>query len=412
MLTDTAIKQVRSSNKTQKLFDGYRTGLHLLVHPGGRKTFAIKYSHPISKKERTFTIGPYPHISLKEARTETEKARTLLIHGIDPQEDKVKRKAAIKAAQIDTFENLMHDWINVRGARWSETYRHKIRTMLRRHLLPALGKSPITKITSPILLSLLRPIESCGKTDLAHTLLEQAGSIFRYAISTGRAVNDPASALRGALVPHRQVNLIAVTTPEDFRELLLAMDSYKGEYVTRAALEFTMLTFQRTQSILLAQWRQIDWNARLWRIPAETMKMKDPHLVPLSRQAIELLLSLHPLTGHSEFIFKSISYKSKPISGNTMLYALGRLGFRGRMTVHGFRTTASTLLNENGHPADVIEAALAHTKGDIRSIYNRALYLAEREKMYQWWADYTDKLRGSINQESNDKAQELLQLES
>ena len=395
MLTDTTIKQVRSSKKTQKLFDGYRTGLHLLVHPGGRKTFAIKYPHPITKKERTFTIGPYPHITLKEARAETEKARTLLVHGIDPHEDKVKRKAEIKATHLDTFEQLANDWITHRGARWSESYRHKVRTTLARHLIPALGKTPITKITAKSLLSLLRPIENIGKTDLAHTLLEHAGAIFKFAMIEGRAENDPASALRGALIPHRQVNLVAVTTPEDFRELLLAMDCYQGEYVTRAALEFTMLTFQRTQSILLAQWSQIDWNARLWRIPAETMKMKEPHLVPLSRQAIELLCALQPLTGHSDFIFKSISYRSKPISGNTMLYALGRLGFRGRMTVHGFRTTASTLLNENKFRADVIEAALAHTKGDIRAIYNRARYLPERTEMYQWWADYVDELRKS-----------------
>ena len=165
MLTDTAIKQVRPSNKTQKLFDGYRTGLHLLVHPGGRKTFAIKYPHPITKKERTFTIGPYPHITLKEARAETEKARTLLVHGIDPQEDKVKRKAEIKAAHVDTFEQIAHDWIKFRGARWSEKYRHKVRTTLARHLMPALGKTPITKITAKFLLSLLRPIENSGKTD-------------------------------------------------------------------------------------------------------------------------------------------------------------------------------------------------------------------------------------------------------
>jgi integrase len=368
-----------------------------LVHPGGRKTFAIKYPHPITKKERTFTIGPYPHITLKEARAETEKARTLLVHGIDPQEDKVKRKAEVKAAYADTFEQLANDWIKHRGARWSESYRHKVRTTLARHLMPALGKTPITKITAKFLLSLLRPIENSGKTDLAHTLLEHAGAIFKFAMIEGRASDDPASALRGALIPHRQVNLVAVTTPEDFRELLLAMDSYKGEYVTRAALEFTMLTFQRTQSILLAQWSQIDWNARLWRIPAETMKMKEPHLVPLSRQAIDLLRALQPLTGNSEFIFKSISYRSKPISGNTMLYALGRLGFRGRMTVHGFRTTASTLLNENNFRADVVEAALAHTKGDIRAIYNRARYLPERTEMYQWWADYVDQLRQKSN---------------
>ena len=162
MLTDTTIKQVRPSNKTQKLFDGYRTGLHLLVHPGGRKTFAIKYPHPITKKERTFTIGPYPHITLKEARAETEKARTLLVHGIDPQEDKLERKAEIKAAHEDTFEQMANDWIKFRGARWSEIYRHKVRTTLTRNLFPALGKTPITKITAPLLLSLLRPIENNG----------------------------------------------------------------------------------------------------------------------------------------------------------------------------------------------------------------------------------------------------------
>jgi hypothetical protein len=240
MLTDTAIKQVRPSNKTQKLFDGYRTGLHLLVHPGGRKTFAIKYPHPITKKERTFTIGPYPHITLKEARAETEKARTLLVHGIDPQEDKVKRKAEIKAAHVDTFEQLANDWIKFRGAHWSEKYRHKVRTTLTRNLFPSLGKTPITKITAPLLLSLLRPIENNGNTDKAHTLLEHVGAIFRFAMSEGRAAMDTSLALRGALIPHRQVNLPAVTTPEDFRELLLAMDCYKGEYVTRAALEFDL----------------------------------------------------------------------------------------------------------------------------------------------------------------------------
>lgn len=254
--------------------------------------------------------------SLQQTLSSLPRQRSRGTHRI---RDTEMRKAEIKAAHVDTFEHLTNDWIKVRGARWSETYRHKIRTMLARHLLPALGKSPITKITAPLLLSLLRPIEANGNTDLAHTLLEQAGSIFRFAISTGRAVNDPASALRGALVPHRQVNLVAVTTPEDFRELLLAMDSYQGEYVTRAALEFTMLTFQRTQSILLAQWNQIDWNARLWRIPAETMKMKEPHLVPLSRQAIELLRALQPLTGHSDFIFKSINHAKFFVLANNLI---------------------------------------------------------------------------------------------
>lgn len=327
------------------------------------------------------------------ARDRAEAARGLRVLGVDPREEDKRRKEASRAAAEDTFEQLGNEWMKVRGARWSDTYSQKIRAMLEHHLYPAVGKKPITQISAPLLLSLLRPIEECGKTDLAHTLLQQAGAIFRFAIATGRAVNDPAAALRGALAPHREKNLNAITIPEEFAELLRAMDSYQGEYTTKAALEFTMLTFQRSQSIRLAKWDQIDWTNKLWRIPSEIMKMKEPHLVPLATQALDILRALKPVTGHSEYIFPCLFSRSKPISSNTMLYALVRLGYRGRMTVHGFRSTASTLLNENGHHPDVIEAALAHVRGDIRSIYNRAKYLPERVNLYQWWADYVDDLR-------------------
>jgi integrase len=394
MLTDTAIKQFRPEpSKTKKLFDGGRTGLHILCHPSGRKVFVIKYTHPVTRKEQTLTIGEYPHISLKAARERAEAARGLRVQGIDPREVEKREKEEIRAATEDTFEQIAQEWMRIRGSHWSISYRKKISTLVSRHLFPAIGKLPITKISAPLLLSILRPIEACGKTDQAHTLLEQAAAIFRFAISTGRAVNDPAAALKDALIPHRQKNFPAITTPEDFAQLLSAMDSYQGEYTTKAALEFTMLTFQRSQSIRLAKWEQIDWNNKLWRIPAEIMKMKEPHLVPLATQALDLLRALEPVTGHSEYIFPCLFSRSKPISENTMLYALVRLGYRGRMTVHGFRSTASTLLNENGHHPDVIEAALAHVRGDIRSIYNRAKYLPERIKLYQWWADYADGLR-------------------
>jgi integrase len=398
MLTDIAIKQLRPDPpKTRKLHDGGRNGLHILCHPSGRKVFAVRYAHPVTRKEQTLTIGEYPLVSLRTARERAEQARTLRLQGVDPREAEKREKEEIRAAAEDTFEQIAQEWIRIRGSHWSDAYRKKISTLVSRHLFPALGKEPITKISAPRLLSILRPIEACGKTDQAHTLLEQAAAIFRFAISTGRAVNDPAAALKDALVPHRQRNYPAVTTPEEFAELLRAMDSYQGEYITKAALEFTMLTFQRSQSIRLAKWDQVDWTNRLWRIPAETMKMKEPHLVPLSTQALDLLRVLAPVTDHSEYIFPCLFSRSKPISENTMLYALVRLGYRGRMTVHGFRSTASTLLNENGHHPDVIEAALAHVRGDIRSIYNRARYLPERVKLYQWWADYVDCLREPVS---------------
>jgi len=397
MLTDTFIKNTRPAPRLKKHFDGNGTGLHLICHPGGKKTFAIKYLHPVTRKEQTLSIGGYPTISLKEAREQASNTRVLLAQGFDPHEFRVKARMKEKAAAIDTFKNVGLDWMQVRGAGWSTSYRVKTETMLNRHLFSSLGELPITQITAPQLLAVLRPIEATGKTDLAHTLMQHASAIFRFAMATARAIADPAAALRGALAPHKQENFPAITDPGEFAELLVALDSYKGEYITRSALEFTLLTFQRSQSIRFARWDQIDWNAKLWRIPAEIMKMKDPHLVPLSRQTEDLLNAIRPLTGEGIYIFPSLTDRTKTISENTMLYALVRLGYRGRMTVHGFRTSASTLLNENGHQPDVIEAALAHTRGDIRSIYNKAKYLPERRTMYQWWADHCDELREHKN---------------
>ena len=307
-------------------------------------------------------------------------ARELLAQRIDPRAHKLQTLMGKKSATVDTFKNIGLDWMQISGARWSLSYREKTEAMLERHLFPALGSFPIRELTAPKLLAVLRPIEECS-TDMAHILLQHAGAIFRFAIATARGVSDPAAALRGALAPHKQVNFPSITDPAEFSELLVAMDAYQGEYTTRAAMEFTLLTFQRSQSIRFARWDQIDWNAKLWRIPAEIMKMKEPHLVPTSRQTEELLKKIHPLTGQGDYIFPSLTDRSKTISENTMLYALVRLGYRGRMTVHGFRTSASTLLNENGYHPNVIEAALAHTRGDIRSIYNKAKYLPERRTM-------------------------------
>jgi integrase len=393
MLTDTFIKSLRPAPLLKKHFDGNGTGLHLISHPGGKRTFAIKYLHPVTRKEQTLNVGEYPSTTLKDARDQAINTRVLLAQGTDPRELRAQARIKDKATIVDTFKNLGQDWMQVRGAGWSESYRKKTETMLDRHLFASLGAFPITQITAPQLLAVLRPIEATGKTDLAHTLMQHASAIFRFAMATARAIADPAAALRGALAPHKQENFPSITDPDEFSELLVAMDAYQGEYTTRAAMEFTLLTFQRSQSIRFARWDQIDWSAKLWRIPAEIMKMKEPHLVPMSRQTEELLKKIHPLTGQGDYIFPSMTDRAKTISENTMLYALVRLGYRGRMTVHGFRTSASTLLNENGYHPDVIEAALAHTRGDIRSIYNKAKYLPERRTMYQWWADHCDELR-------------------
>lgn len=392
MLTETLLRQVRPSHSSRKIFDRNGTGLHVILHPSGRKTFALKYYQPITKKEQTYTIGVFPLISLKEARNRVHEIRKQIANGLDPREQIQKDKNP-SALNEDTFRSIATDWMNVRGARWSVGYRHKVESMLGRHLYPRIGDTEISAISAKELLALLRAIEINQQGCIAHTLLQHCSAVFRYAIATERGTADPAAALRGALPPHRTKNHAAITDPSEFGELLWMIDGYQGDVVTRIGLRFTALTFQRSRNVRFARWAHIDWAAKLWRIPAEEMKMREAHVVPLSAQSLDLLRELHPLTGQSEFIFPGGISSRKPLSENTMLYALKRLGYVGRMTVHGFRTSASTLLNENGRHPDVIEAALAHTTGNVRAVYNKAKYLSKRIEMYQWWADYCDSLR-------------------
>ncbi|WVN41775.1 tyrosine-type recombinase/integrase [beta proteobacterium MWH-UniP1] len=400
MLTETLLRQIKPGPTPKKLFDGNGTGLHVILHPSGRKTFALKYYHPITKKELTYTIGSFPLVSLREARNRVHELRKQIATGLDPREQGQKRKNQA-SFDGDTFRLVATDWMNVRGARWSVGYRHKVESMLGKHLYPRIGDAQISAITAKELLGLLRAIETNQRGCIAHTLLQHCSAVFRYAIATERGTNDPAAALRGALTPHKTKNHAAITDPSGFGELLWMIDSYQGDFVTRMGLRFTALTFQRSRNVRFARWAHIDWASKLWRIPAEEMKMREAHLVPLSAQSLEILRELLPLTGHSEFIFPSGISSRKPLSENTMLYALKRLGYVGRMTVHGFRTSASTLLNENGRHPDVIEAALAHTNGDVRAVYNKAKYLSERIEMCQWWADYCDSLRARAERSRN-----------
>lgn len=395
MLTETFLRQLKPTNKPKKIYDGKGTGLHVIVHPTGRKSFTLKYYHPETKKEQTLTIGTYPMIGLKEARLRVLELRANIATGQNPRPTRGDRESGHVSGK-ETFRALATEWMDTKGAHWSPSYRHKVEAMLRRHLYPNIGERAITTLSAREFLTLLRSIEHNIQGCIAHTLLQYISGVFRYAIATDRAINDPSQALRGALKPHRTENLAAITNPDHFGELLWLIDSYQGDFITKMCLKFTALTFQRSKSIRFAKWCDIDWGMRLWRIPAAEMKMKEAHLVPLSRQCLELLETLKPHSGRTGFLFPSAITSLKPISENTMLYALKRLGYSGRMTVHGFRTSASTLLNENGRHADVIEAALAHFSGSIRSIYNRARYLPERIEMYQWWADYCDTLRALV----------------
>lgn len=389
-LTDTAVRNAKAGEKPVKLFD--EKGLFLLIAISGGKWWRLKYRY--GGKEKLLSLGTYPEVSLKAVRDRRDEARKLLAEGVDPAENRKEQKEA-KADQIaNTFEAIAREWMAVRGKTWSASYASKTKSALERHAFPAIGSKPVTELTPPKLLSVLRAIEKRGTVDMAHRIQQHMGAICRYAMITGKAISDPTLSLRGALSTVKQEHFIAITDPAEFAQLLRDIDSYRGEVTTKAAMQLLALCFQRTQEVRFAEWSQFDFDAALWRIPAEIMKMREPHIVPLSKQAIAVLEELRPLTGGGRLVFPSTISRERPISENTVTYALARMGYKGRMTGHGFRTSASTMLNEQNYAEDVIESQLAHgDPNQVRGAYNQARYLPARKLMMQQWADYLDKLK-------------------
>lgn len=389
-LTDTAIRNLKPQSKPVKLVDG--DGLYLLLNPNGSKWWRLDYRY--GGKRKTLSMGVYPDVSLKLARDRCKEARSLLVSGADPGEQRKAEKKAKAEAGSNTFEALGREWMARKGTEWTKSYADKTKSALERHAFPAVGAKPISEISAPELLAMLRAIESRGTVDMAHRIQQHCGAIFRYAIASGRAIYDPVPSLYGALATVKQEHYAAITDPLEYAQLLRDMDNYRGEATTKAAMQLLALTFQRTKEVRFAEWSQFDLEGGLWRIPAEIMKMREAHLVPLSRQAVEVLKHIQALTGTGRLIFPSSTSRERPISENTVVYALARMGYKGRMTGHGFRSAASTLLNEQGYRHDVIERQLAHSERNaVRAAYNRAEYLPERRKMMQEWADYLDALK-------------------
>lgn len=389
-LSDTAIKNTKPQAKPIKVRDG--GGLYLLINPNGSRWWRLDYR--FDGKRKTLSMGIYPDVPLKTARSRRDDARVLLADGVDPGAQRKAEKQAKSEAGSNTFEALAREWMATRGKEWTESYASKTKSALERNAFPAIGSKPITEITAPNLLAMLRAIESRGIVDMAHRIQQHCGAIFRYAIATGRAIADPIPSLRGALSTVKQEHYAAITDPAEYAELLRDIDNYRGEATTKAAMQLLALTFQRTKEVRFAEWSQFDLAAALWRIPAEIMKMREAHIVPLSKQAIEILNRLQAITGGGRLVFPSSISRERPISENTVVYGLARMGYKGRMTGHGFRSVASTLLNEQGYRPDIIERQLAHSeKNAVRAAYNRAEYLPERKNMMQEWADYLDKIK-------------------
>lgn len=403
-LTDSTIRGASAPDKPRKLAD--EKGLFLLVNPNGSKLWRLKYR--MAGKEKLLALGAFPDVGLKKARDRRDEARKLIADGIDP--NAVRKKEKAEAAGADTFGYVAEDWFKRQRENWTEGHAVTVRSRLDRDVLPYLARRPLREIDAPELLTVLRRVESRGAVESAHRIKTICGQVFAYAVAIGSATRNPAADIGpGAIRPARVKPMAAVLKPAEVGALLLAIDDYSGTHVVRCAFKLAPLVFVRPGELRAAEWSEFDLDADApqWVIPAARMKLKlehkaDPtrsHIVPLSRQSVAVLKDLQQLTGTGRFVFPGHGSHgdayARPMSENAITAGLRRMGYSGdEMTGHGFRSIASTMLNERGFNPDAIEAQLAHTTGSkVRAAYNRARYLDERRAMMQAWADLLDSLK-------------------
>ncbi len=387
-LTDTAIKKLKAGDKPVKVSD--ERGLYLLVNPSGSKLWRWKYR--FDGKEKVLPVGQYPDISLAQAREAREDARKLLALGNDPMAQRKAKKIARRLAVEDTFAATAKKWWESWKAARSDSHTLYVWRRLEADIFPAIGARPITEIEAPELVAMMKKIEERGALDIAKRALQTCSQIFRYAIAHGAAKRNPAADIRPSdVLASRKKENYARVDAKELPQLLRKIEVYNGSTITRVAIKLMSMTFVRTKELIGARWAEFDLDAARWDIPSERMKMKTPHIVPLSTQAVTLLRSLHTLTGHSALLFPGERNHEKPMSNNTILGALDRMGYAGQMTGHGFRGLASTLLHEQGWPHEHIELQLAHQeRNQVSASYNHALYLQPRAKMMQAWSDFLD----------------------
>ena len=396
MLTDTAVRNAKPRAKPYKVSDSL--GLYLLVNPKGSKLWRVKYR--INGVERKLAIGPYPQFTLAEARAARDAARRQVAHAIDP--NYAKRQARIEASlrAENSFAKVAGELIEKRktegvSPRTLEKYQWVLKLFSAEFV-----RRPVAEINPAELLHELKHQERRGKFETAKRMRSFASRVFRYAAATARAERDPAQMLLGALIQPRVKHFAAITEPTEFGALLRAIEDYSGDPAVMHALKLTPHVFQRPGELRHMEWAEVNFDKAVWTLPPAKMKMRQPHAVPLSRQALEILKAMQGLTGNGKYVFPSVRTRARPMSENTVTAALRRMGYtKEQMTAHGFRTSASSLLNESGKwNPDAIERALAHmVSGEIRRIYNQSAYWAERVAMAQWWSDYLDELREGGN---------------
>jgi len=395
MLTDTRIKTAKPQAKLYKLTD--ERGLHLSVYPNASKLWQMRYR--TEGKERTASLGKYPEVSLAEAREKRDQMRKLIAKGIDPVQSQKAAKEAKKLAQTNSFEAVARTWFE--GWKDARSPRHAeyVIRRLEADVFPVIGRRPVSEIQAPELVKMMKAIQHRGALDIAKRCYQMTGQVFRYAIAHGIAERNPVSDIKPSdILPSRRQTNYARVDAKELPSLLRAIEAYKGTPVTRLAIKLLALTFVRTSELIGARWEEFDLQAGQWRIPAQRMKMRTEHIVPLSLQTVQILQILHGITGHSKLLFPGERDHGRTMSNNTILKGLERMGFKGRMTGHGFRGLASTVLHEQGFDHAHIELQLAHQERNaVSAAYNHATYIKQRAKMMQWWGDYLDhQLAGNV----------------
>jgi integrase len=387
-LTDTAIKKIKPGDKPVKLSDA--RGLYLMVNPVGSKLWRWKYR--FLDKEKVMSLGAYPDVSLAQARDGMGAARKLLASGTDPMAKRASDKVAQQASAENSFQSVaLRWWEHWHGAK-SARHADDVMRRLKADVFPAIGARPVTEIHAHELVTMVQTISKRGALDIAKRALQTSGQVFRFAVAHGIAQRNPASDIKPSdVLPSRKAGNYARIDAKELPELLRRIDGYAGAAVTRLAMKLMTLTFVRTSELIGAQWTEFDLEAGRWDIPASRMKMKTPHIVPLSTQAVSVLQTLQLVSGRSKLLFPGERGHQKPMSNNTILGALDRMGYKGRMTGHGFRGVASTLLHEMGFDHAHIELQLAHQeRNQVSAAYNHAVYLKQRSVMMQRWGDYLD----------------------
>lgn len=389
VLTDVKLRALKGKLAPYKVSDS--EGLCVLVTPNGSKLWRLAYR--CDGKQKTLALGKYPGVSLLKARQGRDAAKQLLQDGKDPSVERGVQKRKRTLAASNTFSAVANEWFEQSRSRWVASYSSRLKSRLDEDLIPHLGKLPIAEIEPIEVLDVIRKIEQRGAVEMARRILQMASAIFAYGVATARCPRNPVLDIKGALVTVKPTKHRAAMPASELPAFMSKLASYDGNKITQLAMKLVVLTFVRSAELRFARWSEIedlDGPEPLWRISAERMKMRRVHLIPLAPHAVAVLRVLHKLTGKSEYLFPAPT-KSGVISENTLIYALYRMGYHSRATVHGFRSTASTILNENHFNRDWIEMQLAHFDGGVRGIYNAAEWLSGRRTMMRWWADYLDR---------------------